>query len=253
MAEAQGATARSGGCTDRAGASTPRRRPYRERIRERDPASIAPPLLPVRAVPDPTLVEELGRTMARAGLLQLPGVRRIGRNKYELLWGHHRVLAALAAGWAAIEGVLVDDVDDCEAPIVAIVENTPRRALADSDRLRMVQALREFGLDGHAIATRTGLSESAVSRLSRIGEHGVLRAAVDAGATTLAEAQELLGVADTALPALLAAIADRHAAGTPLRVVADLRPRAAPHRPAAPVARPQCRHTRAGVRAPAVG
>ncbi len=238
MIEARVTTSSDGEGAAGEGAPTQRqRRPYRERIRELAPASIAPPRLPVRAAPDPTLVEELGRTMARAGLLQLPGVRRVGRNTYELLWGHHRVLAALAAGWATIEVVLVDDVDDCEALIVAIVENTPRRALADSDRLRMVQALRAYGLDGQVIATRTGLSESVVSRLSRIGEHGILRAAVDAGALTLVEAQELLGVADAELPALLAAIADRRAAGTPLRIVADLRPLAAASRVARPTPR----------------
>ncbi len=231
--------------------AVPTRRPYRDQIRHVAIDAIAPPTTPVRSTIDPTAVRELRVSLGQVGLLQLPGVRRVGRHRYELLWGQTRLLAARAAGWETIEVVLLEGVDDCAALILGVTENTTRRELPDVDKVRVVVACKAFGLTGKAIAEKTGISESASSRLGQIAEHLLLWPAVERGDIGVVEAQELLGVADTSVASLIAEIVRRRDDAAPLRVVAELRPLAAEARDKDPApARTPRGETRARARQP---
>lgn len=229
----------------------PPRRPYRDRIRQVAIEAIAPPKTPVRSTIDPTAVRDLRGSLGQVGLIQLPGVRRLGRHRYELLWGQTRLLAARDAGWATIEVVLLEGVDDCAALVLGVTENTARRELPDVDKVRVVAACKAFGLTGKAIAENTGISESAISCLGQIAEHILLWPAIERGDIGVVEAQELLGVADTSVAILIAAIVRRRDDAAPLRVVEELRPRAVEARDRDPApARTPRGETRAGARRP---
>ncbi len=231
--------------------AVPTRRPYRDRIRHVAIDAIAPPTTPVRSTIDPTAVRELRVSLGQVGLIQLPGVRRLGRHRYELLWGQTRLLAAREAGWEAIEVVLLEGVDDCEALALGVTENTARRELPDVDKVRVVTAFKAFGLTGKAIAAKTGISASAISRLGQIAEHPLLWLAVERGDIGVVEAQELLGIADTSVASLIAAIVRRRDDAAPMRVVEELRPLAAEARDKDPApARTPRGETRAGARRP---
>lgn len=231
--------------------AVPTRRPYRDRIRHVALDAIAPPAIPVRSTIDPTAVRELRDSLGQVGFIQLPGVRRRGRQRYELLWGQTRVLAAREAGWETIEVVLLEGVDDCEALALGVTENTARRALPDVDKVRVVTAFKAFGLTGKAIVAKTGSSASAVSRLLQIAAHPLLWPAVERGDLGVVEAQELLGVADTAVASLIAAIVRRRDDAAPMRVVEELRALAAEARDKDPApARTPPGETRAGARRP---
>ena len=128
--------------------AVPTRRPYRDRIRHVAIDAIARPTTPVRSTIDPTAVRDLRVSLGQVGLIQLPGVRRLGRHRYELLWGQTRLLAARAAGWETIEVVLLEGVDDCAALVLGVTENTARRELPDVDKVRVVAAFKAFGLTG---------------------------------------------------------------------------------------------------------
>lgn len=229
--------------------AVPMRRPYRDRIRHVAIDAIAPPKTPVRSTIDPTAVRDLRVSLGQVGLIQLPGVRRLGRHRYELLWGQTRLLAAREAGWETIEVVLLEGVDDCEALVLGVTENTARRELPDVDKIRVVAAFRAFGLTGRAISENTGISESAISRLGQIAAHGLLWPAVERGDIGVVEAQELLGVADTSVALLIAEIVRRRDDNAPLRVVEEFRPLAAAARDKDPApARTPRGETRAGAR-----
>lgn len=197
---------------------------YRDRIRLLELRAIAPPRVPLRATLDQEVVHDIARTVQEDGLYQLPGVRQIGRKRYELLWGQTRLAAVRAAGWTQIEVVVVDDVDDRRALRLGLNENLQRRELTPADKLRIIAALAAQGLNGKEIAATTAISASDVSRLPRIAARPLLWEAIAAGTLTIRAAQELLQLPDAALTPLRATIAARHAAGDELAIVAELRP-----------------------------
>ncbi len=78
--------------------AVPTRRPYRDRIRHVALDAIAPPAIPVRSTIDPTAVRELRDSLGQVGLIQLPGVRRRGRQRYERY-------CQLKSGWQGCRGM----------------------------------------------------------------------------------------------------------------------------------------------------
>ncbi len=205
---------------------------YRDRIRAVALSDIAPPRVPLREAIDREAVRAIARTMREDGLYQLPGVRRVGRRRYELLWGQTRLHAALEAGWTRIEVVVFEGVGDRQAMLLGIRENTQRRDLTPADKVRIIAALRASGLNGEEIAAATDIAASDVSRLPRIAARPLLWDAITAKTLLPREAQELLTLPDDRLSPLLALIAARRADGTAMAIVAELRPLAAAARPA---------------------
>lgn len=197
---------------------------YRDRIMRLNLDDIEPPRVQLREVIDQENVLAIAHTIAQDGLYHLPGVRRVGHKRFQLLWGETRLRAARAAGWHEIEVVLIKDVDDRRALVLGIRENMQRREFTLGDKLHIIAVLEEMGLNGKEVAAVSSISASDVSRLPRIAARPQLWEACKAGTLTVRAAQELLTLADDELGPLLATIAARHADGEGIAIVAELRP-----------------------------
>ena len=140
---------------------------------------VAPPLAPTeiplekvtpnrqqpRAAFDPEGLSELAASIRRHGVLQPIVVSRHG-DGFELVAGHHRVLAARLAGRTTIPAVVRDDVGDRLE--LALVENIQRTDLNAIETARAYRLLMEtYELTQEQLAERLGKSRSTVANTLR--------------------------------------------------------------------------------------
>lgn len=117
---------------------------------------------------DQEALDELARSMDRAGLLQPVVVRPAGAGHYELIAGERRTRAARQLGWEEI-GAVVRDVDDRTLLTLALIENLQRDALSPIDEALGYQRLiGEFSASQGDVAELVGRSRSAVSNALRL-------------------------------------------------------------------------------------
>jgi ParB family chromosome partitioning protein len=91
-----------------------------------------------------------------------------GVAEYEIIAGERRFRAAKLAGLASVP-VLVRDVPDEAAAVMALIENMQREDLNPLEEAQGLQRLiREFGLTHEAAAGAVGRSRSAASNLLRL-------------------------------------------------------------------------------------
>lgn len=188
--------------------STPSGRRYLGRVRAIPLASIALAAKQLRDAIDPAALGRLAADLDTHGLLHLPGVRALGPERYEAVWGNRRILAAREAGWREIHAVLVN-VGDLDALLLGA---------------RLCGALLAIGLSPVEIHRRLGIDPADVSRLTRAVAHPELGPALARGDITWGEARELVGVPVVALPALIEVVARRRRAGSPMSLTGELRP-----------------------------
>lgn len=181
-----------------AGISTPAGEGYLERVRAIPLGSIALAAKQLRDAIDPAALGRLAADLDTHGLLHLPGVRALGPERYEAVWGNRRILAAREAGWREIHAVLVNVGD--------------------------LDALLAIGLSPVEIHRRLGIDPADVSRLTRAVAHPELGPALARRDITWGEARELVGVPVVALPALIEVVARRRRAGSPMSLTGELRP-----------------------------
>jgi ParB-like chromosome segregation protein Spo0J len=138
---------------------------------------------------DETAIPALAASLAKDGLLQPIGVRRSGQlgQRFTLIWGAHRLMAAQSLGWRAIQARVYaakDMPDGVSATELEAMENLSRAELSPYDRAMTVAALRAEMLraaglvgeqdartvGGFAKAESTDSANLAVSNLAeRIG------------------------------------------------------------------------------------
>lgn len=85
---------------------------------------------------------------------------------FEVVTGHHRVLACIKLGWAAIP-VVVKKMTDAEAAIALTADNAIKKDLTDWDRFRHIQMLESTGAcrTGREVAATLGISTAQVSQI----------------------------------------------------------------------------------------
>jgi ParB family transcriptional regulator, chromosome partitioning protein len=115
---------------------------------------------------------ELAESIKTQGVMQPVLVRPIasrdGRPMYEIIAGERRTRAARLAGLDEVP-VLVRDVPDQAAAVMALIENIQREDLNPLEEAHGVQRLiREFGLTHDSAAQAVGRSRSATSNLLRL-------------------------------------------------------------------------------------
>ena len=114
---------------------------------------------------DPDSLSELAASIRRHGVLQPIVVSRSG-DRYELVAGHRRVLAARLAGKTTIPAVVRDDVSDRLE--LALTENLQRTDLNAIEAARAYKLLMEtYDLTQEQLAERLGKSRSAVANTLR--------------------------------------------------------------------------------------
>lgn len=123
----------------------------------------------------------------RQNLLVVPSPTTQGR--YQVVIGHRRRAAAIAAGLDRVPAVVDHDLTDAQQLELMLIENIQRQDLTPVEEADGYQGLLDLGVDVAHIAARTGRSESTVRRrlaLVALPEHA--RTAVHLGQATLEDA-----------------------------------------------------------------
>ncbi|WP_395701630.1 ParB/RepB/Spo0J family partition protein [Aquabacterium sp.] len=111
---------------------------------------------------------ELAESIKSQGVMQPILVRPVGASGYEIIAGERRFRAAKLAGLDQVP-VLVKDVPDEAAAIMALIENIQREDLNPLEEAQGLQRLiSEFKLTHEQAAQAVGRSRSAASNLMRL-------------------------------------------------------------------------------------
>jgi ParB family transcriptional regulator, chromosome partitioning protein len=111
---------------------------------------------------------ELAESIKSQGIMQPVLVRPLTGGRYELIAGERRFRAASLAGLDELP-VLVRDVPDETAAVMALIENIQRENLNPLEEAQGLQRLTlEFGLTHEDAAKAVGRSRSAASNLLRL-------------------------------------------------------------------------------------
>lgn len=117
-------------------------------------------------------LEELASSIKQQGVMQ-PILVRLKQDglkikKYEIIAGERRFRAAQIAGLKEVP-VIIRDVDDQAAAVMALIENIQREDLNPLEEARGIKRLLdEFGLTHEAASKAIGRSRSATSNLLRL-------------------------------------------------------------------------------------
>ena len=111
---------------------------------------------------------ELAESIRNQGIMQPVLVRPLTGGRYEIIAGERRFRAASLAGLTEVP-VLVRDVPDETAAVMALIENIQRENLNPLEEAQGLQRLTlEFGLTHEDAAKAVGRSRSAASNLLRL-------------------------------------------------------------------------------------
>jgi ParB family transcriptional regulator, chromosome partitioning protein len=111
---------------------------------------------------------ELAESIRSQGVMQPILVRPVGGSRFEIIAGERRMRAARLAGLAEVP-VLVRDVPDEAAAVMALIENIQRENLNPLEEAHGLKRLTdEFGLTHEQAAQAVGRSRSAASNLLRL-------------------------------------------------------------------------------------
>lgn len=157
---------------------------------------IDPPRHPLRESAECEGIEELAESMRAVGLLQPVTVVK-GPERYEVLVGHRRYLAAKFLGWSELPCVVVDGSGPSWVSVRA-VENLQRRDFRFGEEVAMVVGLYDaLGQDVDLVAdtlcrSRGWVDDRLLSQLWPAEFHD----AVAAKELTLGGAKELMAITD---------------------------------------------------------
>jgi ParB family chromosome partitioning protein len=111
---------------------------------------------------------ELAESIKSQGIMQPILVRPVGASGYEIIAGERRFRAAKLAGLDEVP-VLVKDVPDEAAAVMALIENIQREDLNPlEEALGLQRLVNEFQLTHEQAAQAVGRSRSAASNLLRL-------------------------------------------------------------------------------------
>jgi ParB family transcriptional regulator, chromosome partitioning protein len=131
-------------------------------------SQMQPGIYQPRSHMDEAALASLAQSIKEQGLMQPILVRGVGNGKYEIIAGERRWRASQIAGLTEVP-VLVKDVPDENAAVMALIENIQREDLNPLEEAQGIDRLiREFGLTHDQAASAVGRSRSATSNLLRL-------------------------------------------------------------------------------------
>ena len=153
------------------------------------------PWQPRSTVHDADLAD-LAKSLEEHGLVQ-PIVVRAQGDRYQLVAGQRRLLAARRLGWTTVLARVLD-VDDRQMAEIAIVENLQRRDLDPLEKAASFkQYLASWGCTQEELAKRLSVDRSTVANLIRLLElPPAVRERLQAGAISMGHARALLPLGD---------------------------------------------------------
>lgn len=120
---------------------------------------------------DDVAIAALAESIAQQGIMQPLLVRPVASgasHEFEVIAGERRLRAAMKVGLTDVP-VIIKDVDDEQAAIMALIENIQREDLNPMEEARGIKRLLdEFALTHDQIASAIGRSRSATSNLLRL-------------------------------------------------------------------------------------
>ena len=117
---------------------------------------------------DDEKLQELTASIKNQGVLSPILVRELGLNEYEVIAGERRLRASKMAKLTTIP-CLIDQKQDQDALISALIENLQREDLSPVEEARGLDRLkREFGLTQDEVATSTGKARSTIANSLRL-------------------------------------------------------------------------------------
>ena len=144
---------------------------------------------------DEASLDELAASIKAQGVMQPILVRPVDANRFEIIAGERRWLAARRAGLAEVPA-LVREVPDQAALALALIENIQREDLNPLEEAQGIKRLiDEFGLTHEAAGEAVGRSRSAVTNLLRLTQ--LAKPVQDyllSGALDMGHARALLGL-----------------------------------------------------------
>jgi ParB/RepB/Spo0J family partition protein len=133
-------------------------------LRRVDPNSLVPnPDNPRRTAVPKVMDDQLVASVVAVGILQLPLVRE-KEGRLEIIDGHRRKHAAIAAGFATID-VVVCDADEAADPMRSFSANLIRASMTSVDIWRATATLEAQGWTEQAIADALALPVRTIKRL----------------------------------------------------------------------------------------
>ncbi len=142
-------------------------------------------------------LEELKNSLGKCGLINPITVKQIKKDKYEIVAGVRRYLAAKALGWTQIK-VTILKLTELESDTLKIHENIYREDVNPYDEAIFYQSLiTKHGLSQSDIASLVKKSDTYIStRLNLLGTYPEITAAVQAEQINISVALELARISD---------------------------------------------------------
>ncbi|MEM3628761.1 MAG: ParB/RepB/Spo0J family partition protein [Candidatus Bathyarchaeia archaeon] len=113
-------------------------------------------------------LDGLTKTLKRDGVIQPVGVKLKG-DKYELVFGYRRFMAAKKAGLKEVPALVFNIINDKQAAILRGLENFQRKNLNPIEEAEYFAKLqRNFGMSTREIAHALGLDKAHVSRMLQL-------------------------------------------------------------------------------------
>lgn len=143
----------------------------------------------------PDTLEELASSIRAQGVIQPIVVRSVGMQQYEIIAGERRWRAAQLAELDTIP-VIIKDVPDEAAIVMALIENIQREDLNPIEEAAALQRLQtEFELTHQEIADAVGKSRTTVTNFLRLMQlQADVRTLLERGDLEMGHARALLGV-----------------------------------------------------------
>lgn len=113
-------------------------------------------------------IKELARSIREVGLLQ-PITLRSTASGYELVDGERRLRACKMLGMKEISAIVVPNMRECEAALLAMIENLQREDLHFLEEAEGYQSLmRQHGLTQEELGRRLSKSQSCIANKVRL-------------------------------------------------------------------------------------
>ena len=113
-------------------------------------------------------IKELARSIREGGLLQ-PITLRSTASGYELVAGERRLRACKMLGMKEISAIVVPNMRECEAALLAMIENLQREDLHFLEEAEGYQSLmRQHGLTQEELGRRLSKSQSCIANKVRL-------------------------------------------------------------------------------------
>lgn len=114
------------------------------------------------------MLDELCESIKEFGIIQPLIVKKIDREKYELIAGERRLRAAVMAGLTNVP-VIIREADEQQSALIALIENVQREDLSFLEEAKAYKKLMEqHGLTQTIIAQKVGKKQSTISNKLRL-------------------------------------------------------------------------------------